>query len=310
MEMSSGSTRVAIKRAVQNATKEDVKCCRYILSASETCWHVKSDMSCGVDGPDCPSGLELSTRICSGRRDISIISRAAKAIADCGAKVNDYCGLHFHVDVSDFSESDIGRLILYWMVVEDILVLALPERRWDNKYCKMLDPNLNNALIQTYSMMPMTWVEVARLFRPFDGLFSINLAKRRTININNFYRAMELNTNRRKTVEFRWPEGTLCSDDIRSWITLFVGFVDFVKSRNYFPLRFSDRNYVVNLNDVLEILGVGHCYDKFFIFDKILNDARKWLLGRIVDNTDVAFFKPQKEIKKQARTLLDKIKGV
>ena len=324
IEMSNGVARVAIKRAIEETIKEDVRCCRYVLSASNTCWHVKSDMSCGVDGSDGPSGLEVSTRICSGRRDISIVSKAAKAVVKCGASVNEHCGLHVHVDVSDFDENDVGRLILYWMVVEKILMLALPERRWDNKYCKMLDPNemfeknpynnfMQNTFIKKYSKIPRSWFEVARIFRPFDGLFSINTAKRRTMNINNFYKALEANTNHRKTIEFRWPEGTLCSNDIKSWIVLFVNFVDFVKSRNYFPLRFSNQKYTVSLCDVLEMLGIGHCRKNFFIFDKTLNDTRKWLLNRIIDNPDDAFFSSQKEIKKQARTLLNKIqqsKGV
>lgn len=305
--MSNGIPRVAIKNAIQEVINEDVKCSRYILSASEKCWHVKSDMSCGIDGSEGPSGIEVSTRICSGRRDISIISKAAKAISDRGASVNENCGLHVHVDISDFSENDLGRMILYWMVVEKVLILAMPQQRWDNKYCKTLEPNLNNILIKNYSIMPRTWVEIARLFRPFDGLFSINLAKRRTMNINNFYRALELNTDWRKTVEFRWPEGTLCPKDIQSWVVIFVSFVDFVKSRNYFPLRFIDQRHVVNLYDVLEILGIGHFHNNFFIFDKTLNDARKWLLNRIIENTETDIFMLQKRIKKQARTLLNRI---
>lgn len=307
LEMSNGTSRISIKRAIQDVIKEDVRCCRYTLSASETVWHVKNDMSCGVDGSDGPSGIEISSRICSGKRDISIVSKVAKSVIECGAKVNDHCGLHVHVDVSDFSESDIGKLLIYWMVVEQVLVFAMPQRRWDNRYCKMLNPNLQNVLIRSYSGIPSEWTGIARLFRPYDGLFSINMAKRRTLNINNFYRALENDTNRRKTVEFRWPEGTLCQEDIKSWVVLFVSFVDLVKSRNYFPSRFSDTDYTVNLFDVLEILGVGHSFNNFFIFDKTLHDARTWLLRRIVENCDMHFFGKQKEIKKQAWTLLNKI---
>ena len=46
------------------------------------------------------------------------------------------CGYHIHINASDFNEEEMGRLISYWLLIEDVFFNMVPFRRTVNKYCK------------------------------------------------------------------------------------------------------------------------------------------------------------------------------
>jgi len=303
--MSNNISRSQLKKAIELATNESIRVCQHNLSSDLMFWDLKYDTSCGVLGSDGPSGIEMASRICCGIKDLRKIMQVGKVLSNAGSSVNDNCGLHVHVDVSDFNESEIGSMILYWMLVESVLVYAMPSRRLNSKYCKMLLGTYDQLILSTMHKMG-NYDKIAALFYPEDGILNINDAKRRTLNINNFYFANQNCIKHRNTVEFRWPEGSLDSKDIMAWVMIFVSFVDFVKSNSSFPSTlFSKR---ISLEQTLCLLGIGHG-NKFRIFDSSVLYVRKWILQRIIDNEIIPTIEHilvQNDIKKNAKTLLDK----
>ena len=314
-EMSNDLTRKRISHAISSMSDRSVKVSRYALSSKNNYWHVKSDSSCGPRGVDGPCGIEVATYICSGSCDAHHVSRTMGAVKKLGATVNEHCGLHVHVDVSDFSEDDIGRMLLFWVAIERVLTCAMPPTRHNNKYCK--------TLTSVYDEFFLEWLyrlhgagSIAKIFKPCNDLFMDNAAKRRTINVVNFYKVLDRDSEPRKTVEFRWAEGSLRPLDIRCWVFLFVSFIDNVKSNLICPLQYLGKSGGVRVSDVLEVLGLGTLSeDAFSILDHDLFATRKWLLKRVVSTpSTISLHKVphgdamtgfQEGVKMEAQTLLD-----
>ena len=315
-EMSNNLTRKCIAEAIKSNSHRQVRISRYSLSSKNDYWHVKSDSSCGPRGIDGPSGTEVATYICSGPDDLKHISKTMGTVRRKGACVNEHCGLHVHVEVSDFTEEDIGRMLLFWVAIEPILNCAMPYRRKNNKYCKTLT-SVHDGVFLEWMYRLHGSESIARIFKPCNDLFMDNAAKRRTVNVVNFYKVLDRDDQPRKTVEFRWPEGTLRPSDVKSWVVMFVSFVDSVKSRLGCPLDFMCKNGGPDVRDALEILGLGTggAEGGFSILDRDLLHARKWLLRRIIampssislkdasSRTCITNF--QSAAKIQAQTLLD-----
>lgn len=316
-EMSNTLTRKGVADVIKSVSERHVRVSRYELSSKNDYWHVKSDSSCGPRGIDGPSGTEVATYICSGSKDIDHVSRTMSEVRRRGAAVNEHCGLHVHVEVSDFTEDDIGRMLLFWFAIEPVMVCAMPFSRRNNKYCKTLTSVHDHVFLEWMYRLNGA-KSVANMFKPCNDLFMDSAQKRRTVNVVNFYKAMDSDDQPRKTVEFRWPEGTLRPSDIRSWVVIFLSFVDNVKGRLGCPLEYMCKRGGVDVCDFLEILGLGTVWSDgkgFSMLDHRLLRTRKWLLRRLVsmpssvslgDITKGGYFYGfQSSTKMQAQTLLD-----
>jgi hypothetical protein len=306
-ELSNNLSKKEIKKIIEQNSYRKVITTRYSLSYRNNYWHVKNDASCGPRGSGGPLGIEIASYICSGLKDVNHVSHVINKVKQNKAEVNKFCGLHVHVDVSDFDEADIGRLLLYWMAIEQVLIYALPFSRWENKYCKFLNPSIKHWVIShLYSSLDA--VNIAKFFKPSEDVLSATNSKRSTLNIVNFYNSLHNKTDIRNTVEFRCPEGTVSGKDAKCWIILFVNFVDYVKNKKIFPLNnLSKKRYSVT--DMLSFFGL-YKQRSFDIYDNNFFNLRKWLLKRIIKNQNSSssnhYFK-QINAKKEAKTLLDRI---
>ena len=306
-ELSNNLSKRKIKSIIEKCSDKEVRTTRYALSYKNNYWHIKNDSSCGPEGSEGPSGIEIATYICSGLKDANHVSDVLNNIKFHNAQTNNFCGVHVHVDVSDFSENDIGRLMLYWMAIEKVLIYALPSSRWNNKYCRFLNPDINHWVI-SYLYYNHDSSYIANFFRPRKDPIAETTCKRSSLNVMNFFHAIENESDIRKTVEFRCPEGTLSGDDAKSWILLFVNFVDYIKSKKSFPVKFFTKN-MISVKDMLFLFGLHHD-NTFNFFDENFLLLRKWLLHRIIENVNSDLldhsFK-QNNAKKEAKTLLDRI---
>lgn len=104
---------------------------------------------------------------------------------------------------------------------------------------------------------------------------------------------------KRKTVEFRFPEGTLTPSTVENFIIILINFVETVKQKNTFPKILT--NY--KIDEILNICGLDHDEDKFYIFDRNLFEARKWFLKRLA-RYDCTFGQDYKNL---AESILDKL---
>lgn len=284
-------TRQRVAKIIRSVSPIQVDTMTYAQSINNNSWHVKEDRTCGSTGY---RGVEVASFVCSGINALLHIADVAEALQDNGAQVNRHCGLHIHVDIHDFSINKVGILMAYWLKIENMLELALPAHRSGNHFCRKyiekaddLQPLIrrDNKIIKTvlgydvnskgFRNAPI-W-SARKIWNTFRPALYENTDRRVNLNLMNYVQSLD-NEWGRKTVEFRWPEGTLNGNDIKNWVRLFVSFIDHCRH-----LKFPKNISSVGLEETLSILGLGHEGDDFYILSEGLMETKTWFLERIIN---------------------------
>lgn len=258
-----------ISNVLEFASERPVRRTGWMNTANNDYWHVKTDSSCGriVNGKHL-DGIEVVSYKASGNKDIEHIADVAERLCNFGLTVNSRCALHVHVDVSDFDQIDIGRLIARWLKVEQMMMNLIPNRRRSCCYCKPNGKSIKYSYYKRY-----TPLEVWNTFQPSRPY---KKSRRMMCNLTNYALCIEHPMSSRKTVEFRFPEGSFNRDDVKNWIRLFLMFVEETKlgkpPATLKPIR--------NIEEFLRYFGLSE-KGTFFIFDKHLLDVKNWIYKRI-----------------------------
>lgn len=280
LEVGNKIKKPTVKRCILAVSQKSVYTSRYNLSTNNAYWHVKDDSTCGPQGKGGAKGIEVASFIASGLGDLNHICDVADYLAERGVEVNNNCGLHIHVDASDLTEEQVGRVLGSWIKLEPFLALSMPKRRIDNAYCRMLCYSKKLDGLLDLKLEPLTIYEI---FRPTDLSYYENNDRRVTLNLVNYCRAIKYKNNVRKTIELRWPEGTLSSTEIKNWVRLFLNFIEFAKDA---PLPTSGN--CPSVSEAMNLLGLGHA-NKFTILSEGLLKTKIWLLQRITNNPDLEY---------------------
>lgn len=285
LEIGNEIKKPTIRKLIKYKSEKTVHTSRYSPSINNSWWHIKDDATCGPQGRDGPRGIEVASFVASGVGDLRHICEVADFLKESGAKVNDNCGLHIHADATDISESQMGRILSSWIKIEGFLSFALPFRRYNNPYCEMLSLKSPNKLASLLEKHPDLENNIAKtiyqVIRPSDISMYENRDRRVTLNLVNYCRAIEQKHTNRKTIELRWPEGTLSGEDIKNWVRLFLNFIEHAKNG---PLQRNDD--FPSLQEGLNILGLGH-QNGFCILSEGLLGTKTWLLERMLKNSDL-----------------------
>ncbi len=174
-----------------------------------TKWDLKRDGSCGYEFAssilhgesgifDCKVAVENVQQVCSGK-----------------SAVNDECGLHVTVDISDLKDIDLKRLVYHYLRAQEHFYAMCNKTRQSNRYCAR-NPlrylnylSVNNAALSVPDFMDRC------------GGWS---------DRNNRY--LGLNLTRmfsKKVIEFRMKESTVAPREVGKWIRTCLNFVDNVK---------------------------------------------------------------------------------
>lgn len=283
LEVGNEIKKPAIRRHISNVSNRTVHTSKYNLSTNNTYWHVKDDSTCGIEGKDGPKGVEIASFIASGINDLNHICDVADYLKRKGVKVNNNCGLHIHVDASDLSEQQVGRILGSWIKLEPFLALSLPSRRIGNPYCEMI---YNKASVAGMHILDLNLDPLAIYYalKPNDFSYYENEDRRVTLNLVNYCRAIEFKNNIRKTIELRWPEGTIDSTEIKNWVRLFLNFIEYAKDA-----AVPDNSDCPTISEAMNLLGLGHS-NVFTILSEGLLQTKIWLLERIVNNVNWQLF--------------------
>lgn len=265
-----------VVKTIQDFSNYKVKSLGHVASRGNNLWHVKTDCTCGADGY---GGWEVASFVGKNHRDIMHMGGAAKALKDSGAAVNRNWGLHVHVEIADFQKRDIGVLMACWIKIEKIMCLAISKKRYLD-YCHPIKQVTDWKWIGHYFGKYYSPQELYELYIPHNRNDADEF-RYRAINIVNYYRGLRNKNYKRKTVEYRLPEGTLEEDDVVNWVRLYVNFTDVVKN-TAMPSNIED----ATLEEAMFYLGLYHERDKFYIFSPALNKTRIWFLKRIINRLD------------------------
>lgn len=256
----------------------DVPCGKgWAQSLNNDFWHVKYDSTCGPLGKHFDNGWEVASFKASGYWDLQHIGKITNHLRRCGLNVNHNCGLHVHVDVSDFDCTQLGILLAHWFKIESVMLSTIKEDRRRCGYCKALVAAKSKKISLLKKYEPS---EFWKIVRPTNLAIHENSQKQVALNLINCARCLRYKTYGRNTIEFRFPEGTLDGDIIKNWVQLFVLFVDNSKTL-FMPKNLKS----VGVEDTIKILGLSNS-SKFYILSKTLYKAKVWFLERLIQNAE------------------------
>lgn len=200
MEVGNECSQFCLADAISRVSPRGRTISDWVQSKNNNCWHIKTDASCSRDG--CDIGYEVASFVGSGWRDMLEIASAADSLREAYVRVNRQCGLHVHVDISDFKLEQAGSLLAAWLSVESFMCQTVPHYRFDTGYCEPV--RFSRPFVYGTSYNPEDiWV----IFKPRD-IDSINSDdRRRMMNMVNYAIGLKKKNWTRKTVEFRFPEG-------------------------------------------------------------------------------------------------------
>jgi hypothetical protein len=294
LEVGNEYPRSFISNIIKNTTNMKVNISNYIQSVNNAHWVVKTDASCGrkvrSNGIN-EGGYEIASFVASGLKDIDTISKVAHNLKKSGVRANNNCGYHIHVNTSDFTEEDMGKLISFWLLIEDVFFNMIPFRRTVNRYCKKIKIKNNNYEKALDAIKNST--KIWELYKPRTINIRNPNEKRYSLNLLNFYAATRTKF-KRKTIEFRFPEGTLCQETVKNFLYILLSFVENTRQLG------TPKSKNMNIETFLNICGLSS--DKFFyILDNNLIKTKIWTLKRLIRFSKVS------EYKNQAKKILTKI---
>ena len=155
--------------------------------------------------------VELVTPICK-YDDITTIQEIVRKLRAAGAKVNDSCGIHVHVDASQHDVRTLRNLVNIMASKEDLLYKALDVEVERERYCKKVDMNFLEKLNK----------KKPKEMRDLEDIWYEGYGYNRHAHYNNSrYRALNLHSVFTKgTVEFRLFNSTLHAGEVKSYIQL------------------------------------------------------------------------------------------
>ena len=186
-----------------------------ISDGTERRWKVVSDSSirCQARGERTASKLyavEVVSPICQ-YEDIETVQELIRELRKGGARVNDSCGIHIHVDASRHDPKTLRNVVNIMASKEDLLYKTLKVKIDRQYYCQKTD---------------LRFLEDVNLRRPksmseFETLWYNGDSGRHSHYHSSRYHALNLHSVFSKgTIEFRMFNSTLHAGEVKSYIQL------------------------------------------------------------------------------------------
>ena len=147
-----------------------------------------------------------------GYEDIELLQQVVRKLREKGAKANESCGIHVHVDATAHTAKSLWNLVNIMSAKEDILYKALQVKHERERYCAKTDKKLvkkiNTQKPQTLQKVKEIWYEgnISRSSQHYDR------SRYHAINLHSLWQG--------KGIEFRCFNGTTHAGKIKAYIQL------------------------------------------------------------------------------------------
>jgi hypothetical protein len=196
-------------------------------------WKVVSDASLTGN-----MAFELVSPILQGEHGLMQVVRVCEALATIGAKVNNSCGLHVHVDGRALTVSQLANVCKMWLKYETCFDQVLPESRRNNVYCRSIKSKFQ-TLAEGFDKLTKC-TTVAALTGVMNGDGAYRTSRYHKLNLESM--------TRHGTVEFRQHSGTVDGEKIVNWVKLVTNFVQVAKDAK--TIKMTGEGNFDNLLDV------------------------------------------------------------
>lgn len=173
-------------------------------------WIVEYDSSIRtLGGEEC----EFVTPKCT-YADIETVQECIRALRKAGAKVNESCGMHIHIDGANHTAKSLKNLAFTFRAKEDLIYKAVDPSRKHNRFCKPIDDALIDSIkkIKTLddSSLKNAWYGTYTDWHSQDAHY--HGSRYHALNLHSLWY--------RGTVEFRLFKATLHAGEARAYINL------------------------------------------------------------------------------------------
>ncbi len=195
------------------------------------------------------SGAEIRTAPANGDEFIKQMTEIGAIVNKENAYANATCGIHVHVDVSDFKDEDLEKALVLWKRIEDSMFSLVKPARLKNSFCKPLkfktadqEELLVKYNIGGYRRDRYDGDNCKCSSCKFDKVAEAE-AKKKAIKLKllksikdgqayaDRYHALNLNAIREHgTIENRMHHGTINMFDVTNWGIINASFLDYAKN--------------------------------------------------------------------------------
>lgn len=173
--------------------------------------------------------IEIQTPPASANLLEKIIDNASDTLKLSGYKTNKSCGLHIHIDCSDFKNNGnkILRVLNTYYAVEPIILRMLPKSRRNNPYALPLTRWINPiSLEQLKNNKRVSLNKVETEWYKTGDRRNIERCKKNKYDSSRYYginlHALLSNGH----IEIRYHHGTINKHKIKNWIKLHLAVID------------------------------------------------------------------------------------
>jgi hypothetical protein len=182
--------------------------------------------NCGVtdDGSLSSEGIEVQTPPASLSELETYIKEATQGLKDAGFSVNTSCGLHAHLDATDFRDNPrkISKVLKTIYAIEDIIFSIQPASRWNNHYCQRLTRNyaFNDFKVKNLAKLEQRWYKTTDERRiEYCKQEKYDQSRYNGLNLHSLFF--------RGTLEFRHHAGTLNYQKVLNWVNILLTIVNY-----------------------------------------------------------------------------------
>ena len=174
-------------------------------------WTIMSDASVNAQGGQ---ACEFVTPKCT-YDDIETVQACIRALRKAGAKVNQSCGLHIHIDGANHDAKSLKNLAYTFRAKQDLIFKAVAPDRMNNRYCKPLTDDLVDNIKKIKKL------DGQKMKDAWYGTYSDRFRDSTAHYHDSRYHALNYHSLwYRGTVEFRLFNSTLHAGEVRAYLNL------------------------------------------------------------------------------------------
>lgn len=238
---------------------------------------IPSEIGMTSDGSLNENGIEFQTPRLSGVRGEKMLESFCKTLSDNRFRTDSACGLHIHLDGEDIlgTKNAIQKMMIFFMVYEDVIMSFLPESRRENTYCLPISDFYHlREIKECYCVddFEKIWYRQEDKDRRDDYKRDRHHNTRYAgINFHSLLSGGHL--------EIRYHNGTINFQKIINWIKLFTLIMDSVK-KSCPQKDYTSKLSLTSLLKVKFILGLPEKTLSFFNMIDLPKEQRDYFLER------------------------------
>jgi hypothetical protein len=188
---------------------------RGIIDGEGRTWKIESDSSLSNLRND-PTNCELVTPPLQ-YKDIETLQQIVRNLKAAGARANDLCGIHVHVDYSTYhTPQTVKNLVNIMYSKEDLLEKSLKIKRNRISYCKKTELTFVKKLGEKKAVTDDELADLWYEGNEYNRTDHYNHSRYRMLNLHNIWQR----SGSKRTIEFRMYNGTLHAGKIKAYINL------------------------------------------------------------------------------------------